>query len=280
MTTHAPARASMGPASWLAAALVALTGAAPALAQAPTENARAFITINGGLQALTTGFSENVVFMESGGEYPREQGVISDAAAREQARFESDYRFENPTLFDVSGGVRVWSYFGVGVGVSRFNIAETASVSAEVPHPFFFTRDGSNRYRSISGASPPLTRSERAVHLQALVAVPATRSFTVTVFGGPTFFDVQQQLVTDVNFTHAYPYDTATFSSAVIDRESGSTVGFNVGADVAYYFTGNVGIGWLTRYSRGMLELPSARDDTLEIETGGVHTAVGLRLRF
>ena len=126
MTTHAPARASMGPASWLAAALVALTGAAPALAQAPTENARAFITINGGLQALTTGFSENVVFMESGGEYPKERGVISDAAGREQARFESDYRFENSTLFDVSGGVRVWSYFGVGVGVSRFSWCATS----------------------------------------------------------------------------------------------------------------------------------------------------------
>lgn len=277
MTTHPPARASMGPASWLAAALVALTGAAPALAQAPTGNARAFITINGGVQALTGSFSENVVFTESGGIY---QEVLSGSAAHEEARFESDYRFERGTLFDVSGGVRVWSYVGVGVGVSRFNIAETASVSAEVPHPFFFTRDGSNRYRSISGASPPLNRSERAVHLQALVAVPATRSFTVTVFGGPTFFDVQQQLVTDVNFTHAYPYDTATFSSAAIDRESGSTVGFNVGADVSYYFTGNVGIGWLTRYSRGMLELPSASDDTLEIETGGVHTAVGLRLRF
>ncbi|MCE2541147.1 MAG: outer membrane beta-barrel protein [Acidobacteria bacterium] len=272
MTMHAPSRAAMRPASWLAAALVALTGAAPALAQAPTENARAFITINGGMQALTTGFSEQVVFQESGGVY---REVLSGAAAHEEARFESDYRFETGTLYDVSGGVRIWSYLGVGVGVSRFEIEETASVSAQVPHPIFFNRD-----RSISGASPPLARSERAVHLQALVAVPASRSFTVTVFGGPTFFDVQQQLVTDVNFTHAYPYDMATFSSAAIDRESGSTVGFNVGADVAYYFTGNVGIGWLTRYSRGMLELPSVSDDTLDIETGGLHTAVGLRLRF
>ena len=285
MTTHAPARALMGPAPWLAAALVALTGAAPALAQAPAGDARAFININGGLQALTGSFSENVVFPELGGVYggvgdPNDPLSLSGAAAHEQARFESDYRFKKGTLFDVSGGVRIASYFGLGVGVSRFNIQETASVSAQVPHPFFFTRDSLNRDRSISGASPPLTRSEWAVHLQALVTVPATRSFTVTVFGGPTFFAVQQQLVTDVNFTHAYPFDTATFSSTAIDRESGSTVGFNVGADVAYYFTGNVGIGWLTRYSRAMAELRSSGDGTVDIDVGGLHTALGLRLRF
>jgi opacity protein-like surface antigen len=265
----------MGPASLLATALVALIGASPASAQAPAENARAFITINGGLQAMTSGFSEDIVFLESGGEYPTEQGVISDAAAREQARFESDYRFESGTLFDVSGGVHIASYFGVGLGVSRFDIEETAGVSAQVPHPIHYERD-----RAISGASPPLAREESAIHLQALVMLPVTRSFTVTGFGGPSFFNVKQQLVTDVNFTHAYPYDSAAFSHAVVDRESGSTVGFNVGADVAFYFTGNVGVGWLTRYSRGTLALPSAGGDTLDIETGGLHTAVGLRLRF
>ncbi|MYK88548.1 MAG: hypothetical protein F4018_09490 [Acidobacteria bacterium] len=224
---------------------------------------------------MTSGFSESIVFMESGALYPADEGVISHAAAREQARFESGYRFENAPLLDVSGGVRLASYFGVGIGVSRFNIEETASVSAQVPHPFFLHRD-----RSISGDSPPLSRRETAVHLQGLAVVPAASSFTVTAFGGPTLFSVEQQLVTDVNFTHAYPYDTASFSSAVIDRKSNSAVGFHVGADVAYYFSSNVGIGWLTRYSRAAVELPSASGEMVEIDAGGLHTAVGLRVRF
>ena len=273
--THAHTRPYMPLVVWLAAAGATLAGAAPTHAQAPVGDARVFITVNGGLQTLTRSFSEDIVFMESGGEYPTEQGVISDAAAQEQARFESDYRFENAPLFDVSGGVRVAPYFALGIGVSRFMIEETASVSAQVPHPIFFGRD-----RSISGASPPLTREERAIHLQALVVLPVTRSFTVTGFGGPTFFEVKQQLVTDVNFTHAYPYDTAEFSSAVTSQESSDAAGFNVGVDVAFYFSGNVGIGWLTRYSRAMVEVPSASGETLDIEAGGLHTAVGLRLRF
>ena len=270
--THAHTRPYMPLVVWLAAAGATLAGAAPAHAQAPAGDARVFVTVNGGLQTLTSSFSEDIAFPETGGVY---RDVLSGAAAQEEARFESDYRFENAPLFDVSGGVRVAPYFALGIGVSRFMIEETASVSAQVPHPFFPRRD-----RSISGASPPLTREETAIHLQALVVLPVTRSFTVTGFGGPTFFDVKQQLVTDVNFTHAYPYDTAEFSSAVTSRESSDAAGFNVGVDVAFYFSGNVGVGWLTRYSRAMVEVPSASGETLEIETGGLHTAVGLRLRF
>lgn len=139
---------------------------------------------------------------------------------------------------------------------------------------------GSSARGCISGASPPVARSELAVHLQALATVPTTQSFTVTVFGGPAFFSVQQHLVTDVSFGPAYAFDTATFSSAAIDRRSGSTVGFHVGADIAHYFTDTAGAGWLTRYSRGRLELPSVGDVTLELETGGLPTAWGLRMRF
>ena len=175
----------------------------------------------------------------------------------------------------MSGGVRISPYFALGAGISWFNTEETASVSAQLPHPLYF-----NRNRSISGVSSPLTRSEMAVHLQAHVVVPATNSLTVMGFAGPTFFNVEQQLVTDVNFVHTYPFDTATFSSAVASRKSASAIGFNVGADVTYYFTDHVGIGWFTRYSRATLKLPSAGNGTLDIKPGGLHAAGGLRLRF
>ena len=284
MTTHLNTQPSTALAFWLVAAILTLTGVTPShaqqpagnartfIAQQPAGNARTFISVNGGLQALTGSFTESVVFPESGGVY---REVLPAAAAQEQARLESDYRYRTGPLFDVSGGVRVAPYFALGAGISWFSTEETGGVSAQLPHPLFF-----NRNRSISGVSSPLTRSEMAVHLQALVVVPTTNSLTVMGFAGPTFFNVKQQLVTDVYFTHAYPFDTATFSSAVASRESGSTIGFNVGADVAWYFTDHVGIGWFTRYSRATLELPSAGNGTLEIKPGGLHTAGGLRLRF
>lgn len=268
MSTHVRKRPSLAPTLWLAAVIV-LTGAAPVSAQ---PDVRAFISVNGGLQALTGNFSQSVVFAESGGVYG---DVLSGAAAQEQASFETSYVFRTGMLFDVSGGVHVGRYFGFGVGVSRFGTTDTVRVSAQVPHPLFFDRD-----RSITGSSSPLMRSETAVHLQARVMVPATESFVVTAFGGPTVFNVAQQLVSDVRFTHEYPYETARFSSAVHTRQSASTTGFNVGGDVAYYFSTNIGVGWLVRYSRAAVELPSASDGSLDVRTGGLHTVGGLRLRF
>lgn len=277
MTTHARTRPRLPLLVRLAAAGAALAGAAPAGAQAPAADARAFVAVNGGLQTLNPGFSENVAFPATAGEYGN---VLSSAAAGEPARFESDYRFGNaPLLLDVSGGVRVAPHFALGAGVSRFRTRERAGVSAWAPHPFFFDRD-----RSFSGDSLPLIRRETAVHLQALVVAPIGGSFTVTAFGGPTFFTaVEQQLVTDVNFTHAYPYDSAAFSSAVTNtgaESAGAAVGFHAGADVAWWFTGNLGVGWLARYSRATARIPSAGGGEIAIEAGGLHAAGGLRVRF
>ena len=275
MTTHPRTRPGRPLAVWLAAAGAALAGAAPAGAQAPAADARVFVTVNGGLQTLTGGFSENVAFPATAGEYGT---VLSSAAAGEQARFESDYRFGNAPLLDVSGGMRVAPRIALGVGVSRFRTRERAGVSAWAPHPFFFGRD-----RSFSGDSPLLTRRETAVHLQALVVAPVGGSFTVTAFGGPTFFTaVEQQLVTDVNFAHEYPYDSASFLGVVTDRGAESTdtaFGFHVGADVVYWFTGNLGVGWLTRYSRATARVPSGGGE-IDVRAGGLHAAGGLRVRF
>lgn len=268
MTMQSHARSSTA-ASWLAAAVITLSSAASASAQ---QDVRVFISVNGGLQATTSSFSQDIVFPESGGLY---REVLSAAAAQEQARLESSYRVRNGMLFDVSGGVQLARNFGLGIGLSHFAADETARVSAQVPHPFFFDRD-----RRVSGASAPLERSERAVHIEARVIVPATESVTVTVFGGPTAFNVGQQLVTDVRFAHEYPYDRARFSGADLGREFAATLGYNLGADIAYYFSTHVGIGWFARFSRATVELPAGSDGTLDVRAGGLHTAGGLRLRF
>ncbi len=260
--------------------LLTLAAAGTARAQAtqgeprPTggsEDPKVFLTINGGLQPGTSDFSDNVVFIDSGGAYT---DMLSGAAAREQASFDGSYRVEAGTLFDVSGGVHVWRNLGLGVGVSRYSLDAAVSLSAQVPHPFFF-----DRIRSVTGDSAPLTHEETAVHFQASVVLPAG-GFTVTAFGGPTYFTVKQDLVTDVRLTHSYPYDTVAFAATSTRQQTGSKLGFNVGADAAYFFSNHVGVGWLTRYSGATIGLASVDDGTVRVRVGGLYTAGGLRLRF
>ena len=227
--------------------------------------------MNGGYHALASEFSQSGIFTDSGGVYT---DLLSGAAAHEQSRFDGAYSVAPGLVYDGSGGVRIWRNLGLGVGVSRYTLDVSSRVSARVPHPFFFGRD-----RTISG-TVPLVRDETAVHLQALAILPATRSLTVTLFGGPTFFTVEQGLVTDVRFMHTYPYDGAEFSDAITASQSNSKVGFNVGADIAYYFSGHVGIGWLTRYSTATVGLPSVGGGAVSTQAGGLHTGGGVRVRF
>ena len=113
---------------------------------------RGFVSINGGIQATSTDFTDNVVFTRF----------------VEEGDFDAGYRVDGDAVFYVSGGVRVWQNLAIGVGVSRFSRDDDADVTARIPHPFFF-----DQHRPISGSAVGLRRQEIAVHVQALWIVPA-----------------------------------------------------------------------------------------------------------
>ena len=235
---------------------------------------RGYVAVNGGLQALATDFTDAATFSGPGSVYAE---MTSGAATSEPSGFDAAYRIESGPRVEISGGVRLWRNVGVGATVSRHTgrgDASVAEVSGRLPHPFFL---GSPR---AIAASIPLDHDERALHLHALVTVPVNSAFAVTVFGGPTIFTAWQDVVTDVGFSHSYPYDDAAFGEAVIEEQSQSKVGFHVGADLAYYFTDTVGVGWLARFSAATIDLPSAGDRAVAVPAGGFHVAGGLRLRF
>ena len=252
--------------------LAVLLLALPSIAAAQQgDGHRGYVAVNGGLQVVPGEFTDAATFA---GPSPVYTEMVSSAATGDPSSFNGAYRVESGPVVDVSGGARLWRNLGVGVSVSLYRRDADASVSARLPHPFF---PGS--VRTIAG-NMPVYHDERAVHLHALVIVPVNPAFTVTVFGGPTVFSLRQDLVTDVRFTHSYPYDDAVFGGIVTGEQSRSTVGFNAGVDVAYYFTDTIGVGWLTRFSAGTIDLPSAGDGSVDVPAGGFHAAGGLRLRF
>ena len=98
----------------------------------------------------------------------------------------------------------------------------------------------------------PGTREETAFHLQVAYVVPVNRNLRVVVFGGPSFFTVKQSVVTGMRYSEDYPYDEATFSGADVETEEEQKTGFNLGADVGYYFT---------KYARRGRHLPLLADE-------------------
>jgi len=215
-------------------------------------------------------FSAGVLFQLNSNDFTDTTTIRRNA---ENGRLDTAYDVSGGLAFDVSGSYLVWKQLAVGVGLTLFSSSTTTTINAQVPHPFFF-----NQPRTVTGEFDG-DRSETAVHIQARWLVPVNTKMLVTIFGGPSFFSIEQDIVTDFEFSESYPFDTATFTRAIATSQSESAVGINVGGDVAYFFTPNVGVGGTVQYSGATVEM-TVPSGTADVKAGGLQVGGGLRLRF
>lgn len=236
-------------------AVCSLLGSVPAAAQ-PLP--RFTIAVNGGYQPSSSSFDDRFTYDLN----------------RETTSVETDYPVEAGPVFDAGAGFRIWKGLGAGIAFSRFTVDSTVQAEATLPHPLFFQRN-----RQISGETGGLNREETGIHIQAQYQLPPFGNVYVTLAGGPSVLDMRQSIVTDVNYTEEFPYDTASYVGVDSQRVSGTATGFNAGADIRWMFTRNIGIGGLVRYTRASVDL--TRDGrTVTVDAGGTQVGGGLRLAF
>lgn len=245
------------PALTAALALVIVT-VRPDCAAAQTAP-RVWIGVNGGYQATTTEFDDTFTF------------TVNQETGTTRVSYPVDAGF----LFDAGGGVRLWKNLGVGVAISRFVLDGTAQTSSSIPHPLFLQQN-----RQVDGEADGLTREETGIHVQAQYRLPLTGRLQIVLAGGPSLLQVNQMVVTDVNYSEDYPYDTATFRSVDSERSKGSATGLHAGVDAQWAFTRSVGLGALVRFTRATVDLDGPADRTISVDAGGAHIAAGLRLTF
>lgn len=193
----------------------------------------------------------------------------------EPAGISADIDAKRASLIDIGAAYRVSRTFAVMFAYSWTSRDTTGTVTAQVPHPFFF-----DRARTISGTTP-INESSRAAHISAAYVVPA-HSVELMLFGGPSFFSVSQGLVTDVQFRDEYPYEQAniTFTGAPTTLADKSAVGFNAGADLAVKITQNIGVGVVSRYSRAATSVSGITNHAVDVTGGGLQIGAGLRVAF
>lgn len=234
--------------------LVTVLHAAPSVAQSSAWTDNGYASLNGFYQPSSS-FGD----------------LVRPVTFGEAAQVDTRYGIAAVPGVDAAAGVRIWRNLAVGVDVGFLTKSGGGSVSAQMPHPFYF-----NRPRAVTGDASGLTRSETAINVEALVMLPIRTRWQAALFGGPTWFTVNQDLVTNVTLSESYPYDTAAFAGATSARQSRSKAGFNVGGDLAYMLRPHVGLGAGVRFTRARIAL----SDTATIVAGGPHVDGGLRLRF
>jgi hypothetical protein len=251
---------SMRPLLTTAIAVVLALPAAGAAAQTAAPPDRGYLRAGGDVRVSVASFS----------------GVAHPIDFAEAATVATTYGQQAAPGFEVAGGVRVWRRLAVGASVTRFTKTSGGAVTAQVPHPFFF-----NRPRPVSGEASGLGREETGIHVQATWIVPVRPRVSLAIAGGPSWFSLSQDVVTDVSVTQTYPYDTATFAGVVSARESRSAVGFNVGGDLGVFFSRYVGVGVGATFSHAHVSLPAtSATSSAGVDTGGLHVDAGLRVRF
>jgi hypothetical protein len=168
---------------------------------------------------------------------------------------------------------------GVGLSISRVSRKDPADLFISIPDPDFFNNNGEDT----GPTDTDLERSERAVHVQAVVDLVSTPRLRVRAFAGPTAFSVEQHTIEDITYTQVTPgfnnIITIVGFEAVARKDS--AWGAHGGADVSYFFTNRLGVGGFFRISRATVELDDMGGAVVsEIKVGGAEFGGGARLRF
>lgn len=177
-------------------------------------------------------------------------------------------------FFDIGLAVRVAGNFGAAIAVSYLTNTDDADVRAQIPHPFYFGQP-----REIAGTASRMKHNEAAAHTN-LVYVIASPRIDLMLFGGASFFRVEQSFVSDVIFSEEYPYDTATFMSATVTKTRASKAGYNAGADVTWKLSPRWGVGGLIRFARARVPFGVDDHDFGRVDVGGLQAGAGVRLLF
>ena len=204
----------------------------------------------------------------------------------EPADFGADYALPRGAAFDFGGGFMITPVFGVGVSFSGTAHEEVADLSARIPHPIL-----ANRYATDTALTDEvLQRIEGGVNLQAMLVAAQSDRFRFRVFGGPTYFRVQQDAVTDIRFNQVFltfpPANAIEITEFDSERIEGTGWGFHAGADASVFFNRIVGVGGFAKFSRGSVDLENTLatavglDDVVSVKAGGFQVGGGLRLKF
>lgn len=230
----------------------------PAVAQTRAWPERIWFSISGGVQPTVNSFSD----------------AFDAPLNQETETVSTDYPVKGGALVAASGGYRTWKQLALGFGVTRSSRRAQATVDARLPHPFF-----DNRFRDVQGTTPA-TRSEVGAHLLIGWMMPLTDRLRVLVTAGPSMLSVSQTLVTGVEFTETYPYDTATFKNATTKTATVTKAGFNAGADLFWMFSRRIAAGGMVQVTRARAKEPAGTGRTVSVDAGGAQVGAGIRLVF
>lgn len=227
-----------------------LMTATPALAQMQWTD-KGFASLSGGIQVGTPDVTTTATFDQYG----------------ETATLASTQDVKSGPFFDVQAGYRVWRNLAIGAGYTYVGSKGDATIAGSIPDPIRFDAP-----RNATASLSDVGHTEQWISALVTWAVPVTDKMDILLSGGPSYVSVSQEYPSGATVTEPTP----TLSGITLADESGSGLGFVVGADVRYMITERFGVGALAKFATASVDL----DSGTSVDAGGFQIGGGVRIRF
>ena len=215
--------------------------------------------------------------------FPRQQNQIY---TRELPRFgevesaRATYPEMSGAGVRIGGGIALHRRFGVGVFVTPIRSEYTVGLEVRLPSPIFF-----NAFGADEGETATLTRQDLSVDMSVTYDLLTRGAWQLRVFGGPTYFRVSQEMVTDIAYSQTFTVLTPTnivditgYSEAT---RSASGFGAHGGADLSYAFSRMFGVHGTVSFNAGRATIDEPlSSEAVTLKLGGVSAGAGIRVRF
>jgi hypothetical protein len=192
----------------------------------------------------------------------------------EDSTLNAAYEVKAGPGFEAGLQYRFLRHIGAAVSFAAASHDATLSLDTGLPHPLYF-----NQKRQVSGSSDSLSHKESAIHFD-LVYTGRSGSLEFAVFAGGSKIKVETDVVDHVEFSQAYPFDSATLTALPLKRLSDSPLGFNVGGSLYYGLGRKFWLGAQARFSRATAKLSPTAGQSIDLDAGGFEVAAGLRIYF
>jgi hypothetical protein len=141
-----------------------------------------------------------------------------------------------------------------------------------LPHPFFY-----DRLRELSGEQP-LSRSERALHLDPVLSLHFGPRLSVDAFSGVSLFFTETELLDEILYEEVFPYDSLVSKGTTLRRMVARPLGYNLGVSTTLRLLGVLGMNFGLRYSRAEVPLDLAEGRETHFDIGGLRFGAGLSI--
>jgi hypothetical protein len=192
----------------------------------------------------------------------------------EEGRSTRSYDGGKGVVFEVGAIVGIRKGLGAMGSVELYQSDFDGSFEESYPHPLYFEQP-----RTVAGDITGLEYKEKAVHLDAVYTREFPK-FTVDVFGGPSFFFTNTEILDTVTTASEYPFDEATVRSTSSRTLDDNPIGFNAGGALTWRLTEVIGIAFQARYSHATIGIAREGGDEIGLDAGGFRVGGGIRLAF